>query len=197
MGNMTKRFLAAALLWLSCAFPAQATIVLPLYLDEIVADAAVAFEGTCVGNRTEREAATNLVVTYTTFAVRDVLKGDVGKTHVIKQVGGESPDGKPAFSIPGVPKFAPGEDYVVMLAGISEAGFSSPIGLQQGRFGVRREAGAPKVGNGRDFRDLTQNLPPQAPDSVVERVRGAGAPVRELGLSEFKELVRSLGRGRP
>jgi len=194
---MNRRLLAAALIAFACALPAHATSILPLHLDQIVADAAVAFEGTCVDNRTEREASTNLIVTYTTFRVRDVLKGSVGATHVIKQVGGDLEDGKPAFRIRGVPKFTPGEDYVVLLAGVSQAGFSSPIGLQQGRFTVRHEAGVHTVGNGVDFRDLIANLPAQVPGSVIERLRASPSPVRELGLDEFKELVRANGRGRP
>jgi hypothetical protein len=104
---MLKQFLVACLLGLALALPAQATSVLPLSLDEIIDTAAVAFQGTCTGNRTERETQTNLVVTCTAFAVKDVLKGTVQATHVIRQIG-SVPGEAMRFNIRGVPKFTVG-----------------------------------------------------------------------------------------
>jgi hypothetical protein len=190
---MTKRLF---LLWLALflAGAARATTVLPLSLDDIVATSAVAFEGTCLENRTERDAATNLIVTYTTFAVHDVIKGSPGSTYTIKQVGGELPQSGLAFKVHGVPTFAPGEDYVVFLAGISDKGFSSPIGLAQGRFTVHQGASGLEVSNGRDFRELTDTIPEaDLPPGLAQRVRHAPNPVRHLGLQEFKQLARGRG----
>src|SRR5690349_5023525 len=84
---------------------AHAVTTLPLYLDEMADTAAVAFEGRCTGNRSELDAGTGLVVTYTTFAVTDVLKGSVGATHEIKQVGGELPGDGAQYRVMGVPRF--------------------------------------------------------------------------------------------
>jgi hypothetical protein len=193
-----KRFLAACGLGLAFVFPAAATSVIPLYLDEVVDTAAIAFEGVCVSNRTEREAGTNFIVTYTTFEVRDVLKGEVASTYVIKQIGGQLPDGSKVFEIQGVPKFVAGEEYVVFLAGVSSAGFSSPIGLGQGKFSITRDAQGTKVSNGRDFRELTANIA-QAPGqkAMVQELQKASQPVRDLDLDAFKQLVRDrVGRAR-
>jgi hypothetical protein len=194
---MLKQFLVACLLGLALAGPAGAASVRPLALDEIIDTAAVAFQGTCTGNRTEREAATNLVVTYTTFAVTDVLKGTVQGTHVIKQIGGNMPAGELSYRVVGVPTFAVGEDYVVLLAGVSAAGFSSPIGLAQGKFTVQQDASGQRVSNGRDFREMTAGMPSVVLPEVTAKVLGeATAPVRHLGLDEFKQLVRArVGRG--
>jgi hypothetical protein len=182
---MLKKFLVACVLGLALVGPAAATSVLPLQLDEIIDTATTVFEGTCIDNRTERELATNLVVTYTTFAVKDVLKGTVqGATHVIKQIGGKMPGSELSFSVHGVPTFAVGESYVVFLAGVSSAGFSSPIGLGQGKFSVLQDASGVRVTNGRDFRDMTARMP-----SVV--LPGTAAPVPHLGLDDFKQLVRT------
>src|SRR6185437_5020963 len=116
--TMNKRiFLALALLLaFAAAFPAAATSVLPVGVDQLVSDASVAFDGTCTGNRTERDPQTQLIVTRTTFAVHDVLKGDVGATYEIKQVGGELPEGL-RYKVEGVPRFQVGQEYVVFLAG--------------------------------------------------------------------------------
>lgn len=188
---MLRMLFAALVIGLASTYPAHATSVLPLYLDELVDTAAVAFQGTVLDNRTEREAGSKLVVTYTTFAVSDVLKGTVAATHTIKQIGGELAGEGMSYRIQGVPKFVPGQDYVVFMAGVSEAGFSSPIGLVQGRFSIKREGMSSKVGNGRDFRDLTANIPsPQTAGTLVQKVQRAPVATHEVGLAEFKQLVR-------
>ena len=189
---MTRLFavlaLAAGLLF---GADARAMTVLPLYLDEMADTAAVAFEGRCVANRSEVDAATGLVVTYTTFEVLDVLKGSAGATHEIKQVGGALPGDGAQYRVPGVPKFEVGEEYVVFLAGVSSAGFSSPMGLSQGRFHVDRRAGVRKVGNGRDFRDLTRRIPAKVPPATRAEMDRSDQPLREMDLQEFKQMVRA------
>ena len=194
--KMLSRLAAALLLASAGILPVQAASVLPLYLDEIVDHSTVAFEGTCTGNRTERDPATNLVVTYTTFEVREVLKGTVGATHEIKQIGGTLPDENLQYRIEGVPTFTVGEDYVVFLAGKSAAGFSSPIGLGQGRFGLHGKAGRRHVSNGRDFRDMASRMSARLPAPARARLKGATAPVREMDLIDFKQAVRNhVGAG--
>ncbi len=188
--------LAALLLAAAASLHSGAASVLPVSLDHLVDTSAVAFEGTCVGNRTERDAGTGLVVTYTTFSVREVLKGEVASVHEIKQVGGRLPDGGPEFRVDGVPTFAVGESYVVFLAGVSQAGFSSPIGLSQGRFAVSHGAAGKTVSNGRDFREMTAGLPDAAlPFAARKALIGTSSRVDRLDLDEFKQLVRSrIGR---
>ena len=183
------RTLANAFVVIAGIGTAGAATVRELLLDEIIDTAAIAFHGTCTANRAERDALTNFVVTYTTFEVKDVLKGDVGSTHVIKQIGGKMPSGEMSFRVDGVPTFTIGEDYVVFLAGISSAGFSSPIGLGQGKFTVRQNASDKSVANGRDFHELTANM------SLVTPPK-SDTPTRQLGLDEFKLLARTRIRNK-
>ena len=189
---MMKRFLIVVCLFgLLVSLPAGATSVRPLYLDEIVADAAIVFQGKCIDNRTEREPNTNFVVTYTTFEVQDVLKGQVGATHVIKQIGGHLSGETMSFHVEGVPSFTIGENYVVFLAGVSSAGFSSPIGLNQGRFNVISRPAGLQVTNGRDFKEMTAGIPAQqVPQAAMMMLQQAPGSVRHLGLDDFKQLVR-------
>ena len=194
MNSMMRRVLlalAVLVIALIGAIPVRSATVLPMYLDELIDRSAVAFEGTCTANRTERDPATGLVVTYTTFDVRDGLKGAVGSTHEIKQIGGTLPDESVQFSVKGIPSFEVGEDYVVFLAGVSSAGFSSPMGLSQGRFGVKAEGATRRVGNGRDFRDMAARMLARVPERARIRLQQSEAPVRELELGEFKEAVRA------
>lgn len=185
---MLRKFILTCLLGFALAGNCGAATVRPLHLDEIVDGAATAFQGTCLGNRSERDAATNLVVTYTRFRVGEVLKGSVPATYEIKQIGGVL--GDLVYRAEGIPNFVAGEEYVVMLPGVSAAGFSSPVGLGQGRFAVIPGAAGGRVANGRDFREMTAGISDASlPASLVAKAEGA--KVRDLDLVEFKQLVRA------
>ena len=186
---MLNRIVFACLMVLAAALPARATSVLPLFLDEIIDKSAVAFQGTVTDNRSERDERGTLV-TYTTFEVTDSLKGKVGSTHTIKQVGGSLPDGSLNFRVQGVPSFTVGESYVVFLPRVSSSGFSSPVGLSQGRFDIVAEGASLKVTNGRDFRELASRIPQEAmPKSAHAKMLSAGS-LKRLPLDEFKDIVR-------
>jgi hypothetical protein len=188
---MRKFFLAILLQAAAWAFPAHALTSLPLYLDELIDRSAVAFEGTCVSNRTERDALSGLVVTYTTFAVHDALKGSPESTHVIKQVGGTLPDESFTYRVHGVPTFNVGEDYVVFLAGVSAAGFSSPMGLGQGRFTVRSTPHGLEASNGRDFKDLAARLVDKMPERARAHLLESAGAVTAIDIDDFKDTVRN------
>ncbi len=181
---MLRKLFVVCALALGLVGPAVAASVRQLLLDEIIDTSAIAFEGTCTGNRTERDPLTNLVVTYTTFAVTDVIKGSVHATHTIKQIGGTMPDGEASFRVDGVPSFSVGQDYVVFLAGVSSAGFSSPIGLSQGKFTVKQQATGKTVSNGRDFREMTTRVP-------IDVLPATDTPAHQVDLQKFKQLARS------
>lgn len=182
--------LATLTVALGFVLPVQAASVLPLYLDEMIDTSAVAFEGRVTATRTVRDEATKLVVTYTTFEVRDVLKGAVAATHEIKQLGGSLPHEGLEYRVHGIPSFEVGEDYVVFLAGTSSLGFSSPIGLSQGRFGIQPGETGRRVANGRDFRDMTARMAEHLPPVAKARMLQA-ATVRDMDLDEFKRTVRA------
>jgi hypothetical protein len=186
-----RHFLILCLMSFAAIGRASATTVLPLTLDDIVGNAAIAFQGTCTENRSEQDSQTNLVVTYTTFAVHDVLKGKPGETYTIKQVGGEIPGREIAFKVHGVPTFTPGEEYLVFLPPPSSAGFSSPVGLSQGRFTVAGQAANREIANGRDFREMTANISDaDLTDDMAQNVKHSASPVRHMGIEQFKQLVR-------
>ena len=185
---MLRKFILTCLLGFALAGNCGAASVRPLQLDEIVDGAAIAFQGTCLGNRSERDAATNLVVTYTRFRVNEVLKGSLPATYEIKQIGGVL--GDLVYRADGIPNFVAGEEYVVMLPGVSAAGFSSPVGLGQGKFTVTPGAAGGRVANGRDFREMTAGIADASlPAALVAKAQAA--KVRDLDLVEFKQLVRA------
>jgi hypothetical protein len=181
---MLKRILVAAWLAVVTAMPAFATSVLPLDLGQVIDQAAVAFQGTVTDVKSGKDPQTGLLVTLTTFRVDDVLKGDVGATYTVKQVGGEDSSANLRFKAFGVPGYSVGESYVLFFNGVSSAGFTSPVGLQQGRFVIHDN----EVGNGRDFRELTANMDVELPVQAAKA--GADKPMTRMGLDDFKRIVR-------
>ena len=163
--------------------------VLPLYLDEIINDAAIAFQGKSLENHSERDPQTNLIVTYSTFEVQEVLKGKVGATHTIKQIGGQV-QGETNQTM-GVPTFIVGESYILFLYGVSVSGFSSPVGLEQGKFNVIPGLAGAHVTNGRDFKEMTLGTPTHlVPTPALIKMRQAPGSTKQFNLDEFKQLVR-------
>ena len=186
---MLKQFLFACLLGLIVALPARAMSVLPLYLDEIVNDAAIAFQGKSLENHSEHDPHSNSIVTYSTFEVQEVLKGEVGAKHTIKQIGGKL-QGE-INQTAGVPTFTVGESYILFLYGVSASGFSSPVGLGQGKFNIIPVSTGFYVTNGRDFKEMTLGTPAHlVPPSVLNKMQQTPGSVKRLDLDEFKQLVR-------
>ena len=187
---MFKRMLFAAWLATATLSPAFATSILPLDLTQIIDQSATAFQGTVVDSRSGRDPQTGLIVTMTTFRVDDVLKGDVGSTHTIKQIGGESASENVRFKVHGVPTFTVGESYVLFMNGVSPQGFSSPVGLSQGRFAIQQGDAGPEVGNGADFGDLTAGMGAEVSGTAKSKT-AHGRAAHRLALDEFKQLVRT------
>ena len=198
MTSSFGRALAAALLvLLAAAMPARASSVLPLDLDRIVAGAGVAFQGTVTDAHSERDPQTSWIVTYVTFRVDDALKGSVDGTYTVKQIGGRLASGE-TYRVDGVPSYTVGQSYVVFLTSPSSIGLSSPVGLSQGQFTIAQTPGGPEVSNGRDFREMTANIPVETlpPNARARMELKAGGRVGSLGLDDFKELVRQRMVGR-
>lgn len=194
---MILRLFAAIALLAILGAPAGAASVRLLALDEIIDGAALSFEGKCVENRTERDS-NGFIVTYTTFAVKESLKGEVGTTHTIKQIGGVLASEGISYKVDGVPSFAVGQDYVLFLHGVSKIGFSSPVGLGQGRFMIQRDETGVKVTNGRDFRSMTAGTDGlKLPGATAKLLADSRQPVDYIDLEEFKAVVRTqVGRVR-
>ena len=195
------------LIAISLLLPAfvHAASVLPLGLERLVGDAKTVFNGRCISNQVEQDVHSNMVVTYTTYEVLDAIKGDIGITHTIKQIGGQLPGSNIHMKWPGIPKFTVGEEYVVFLPGKSNKGFSSPVGLQQGKFSVKGAAGGKEVGNGKDFQELLKNVPEgKIPPAVMNLlnnkfIKKSGNPANDaanrakMNLDDFLSMVRSIG----
>ena len=129
--------LAAALILLAAApLAAQRNArVLHRNLDELVSDASIILSGKVAGVRQERHPQyNNFQTVLITFQVDEVLKGQVGSQYTVRLYVDDALDIKTSLG------YKLGEEYFLLLTRPSEVGFSSPAGLEQGRFRVRLDA---------------------------------------------------------
>jgi hypothetical protein len=196
----------AAVLTLFCLLAVSANtfaaMALPLGLDRLHQDAKLIFLGECMSNTVEMDAQSGRVVTLTTFEVLETYKGRPGRSHTIKQIGGNLPQADLSVRVPGVPQFEVGKRYVVFLPPASRLGFSSPVGLSQGMFTVKSNAkGEQMVGNGRDVGELMENMAQsKMPSRVADKLRAmpdkevpANAKARaEMHLDDLRSILRGM-----
>ena len=179
---------------LTWQLPAASTSVLPISLQRMTAAADLIFHGKVIANEVKHDPASGRVVTLTTFAVMEIIKGETGETHTIKQIGGRLPGSNVRQVIQGVPDFSTGHEYVVFMPKASSLGFSSPIGLSQGKFAVDRVDGQAVIRSRRAAaaisRGPAQQTSPETPAAVVSG-QGAGR-TETVKLADFLESVGAM-----
>ncbi len=129
--------------------PATATSLLPISLEQLSTRADLIFYGKVISNETKKDPQSGHIATFTEFEVIDLIKGETGNRHIIKQIGGFDKNSNTRLMIRGVPKFIVTEEYVVFLPKKSSLGFCSPLGLHQGSFNVLSENNEKIISNGR------------------------------------------------
>jgi len=182
------------LILLFCSLQAAATSVLPVSLQRMAKTAEIIFHGTAIGNEVRLDQASGRVATYTSFRVIQVIKGNPGEIHTIKQIGGQLPGSNVRQVIHGVPRFAVGEEYVIFLPKPSSLGFASPIGLSQGKFDIRKLNGETMVSSGRAPAAMTEAAPQQALTNVPSAIEASQLPAQPAGvrLADFLQTVRGM-----
>ena len=135
---------------------ASATSLLPITLEQLSTRATLIFYGEVLSNQVKQDEQSGYIATFTEFKVINLIKGDAGNTHTIKQIGGELKSRNVALRIHGVPRYQVGNNYVVFLPTKSKLGFSSPLGLHQGSFSVLKINGEQVVSNGRSMVNQSQ-----------------------------------------
>jgi hypothetical protein len=136
------------------------------------------------------------VVEYT-FLVREGIKGvRTGQKVVFRQVrsGGLGRSG-----VPGVPEYRAGQDLVLFLHGESRLGLTSPVGLLQGAFAVKRtQRGELGLVNGAFNRNLTDRLSQNDLRRIGLSVEEANS-LREddpVPIRHFRSVVDKISRAR-
>ena len=194
MNNPRPVKIPMLLILLLCSLQAAATSVLPVSLQRMATTAAIIFHGTAISNEVKLDQTSGRVAPYTTFKVNEVIKGDPGTTHTIKQIGGQLPGSNVRQLIHGVPQFAINQEYVIFLPEASSMGFASPIGLSQGKFDIRKLNGETMVNNGRSPAAMTKAAPQQALTNAPSAIEASQRPAQPAGvrLADFLQTVRGM-----
>ena len=148
--NRTK--LIAIMLGLTCGWimsdGALAVSVKHMNLEEITSTARTIFSGRCTGSESKVDAETGRDAVFYTFSVSKVIKGTPAKEYTLKM-------SKVAVNALHTSLFKKGDEVVLFLYGKSTLGFSSPVGLGQGKFRVKySHTGEKLVVNERNNRNL-------------------------------------------
>lgn len=133
-GRSKMSGLIAAAVLLLCGL-AEAATVQALSPGALAERSAVVFIGTVSGQESRFVSGPNHVVTETTFTIEEALKGSVGATFVLTQLGGVVGEGAAmrGTAVPGYARFEKGERVVLFLEPTA-TGRLVPTGLAQGKY---------------------------------------------------------------
>ncbi|MCP4716036.1 MAG: hypothetical protein GY868_13045 [Deltaproteobacteria bacterium] len=146
----------------------RAAAVRQANLAEIARDAEIIFVVFFFDARLAYDEQAGRQAWFFSFTVLEMLKGPDSDTITVKL-------NKTLVDMKQVKTYVPGEEVVLFLAGESRLGYSSPIGLAQGRFRIRYDiSGAKTVTNGFNNRKLFRGM-----TNVVSRHTVAGPADRE------------------
>jgi len=162
------------------AQPVMATTIFPITLTQLSKTANIIFYGKVIKNEVRLDSYSGRVATFTAFEIIEPIKGNIKTSHQIKQVGGQLPGSNVVHKIPGVPTFNLGKEYVIFLPRTSKSGFSSPVGLEQGRFSVYEK---------NDIKVVNRNKLSDDKDLMFRSTNGKNHTINP-SLTEFLQLVR-------
>ncbi len=170
--------------------------VRPLNLEQLVEGSGVIFEGKCTDVRTGKDPDTGMISTWITFKITQGLKGKLGDEYVLKQFGGS--DGTMNVKTPSV-TYEVGETVVLFLYETSRIGFSSAVGLHQGKFAIKEitESKVRYATNGIPSMMLFENMRVSPPALNAKGMKAQGQEMLRSDklelhafLSEIKNIVQ-------
>ena len=165
---------------------------IPLSLNKIIENAGYIFQGECINIRTGRDPETNLLATWFTFRVKQGIKGDLGEEFVLKQYGGSDEN----YTItPTSVQYEVGEELVLFVYPPSSIGFSSSVGLHQGKFLIKKFENNEKrlVTNGTPAMVLFEGMDEKIPTRDTAGTRAEGITQLKsdkMELDEFLSFVK-------
>lgn len=175
--------------------PAQTTArTLPRALDQLASEADVIVHGYVVSARVESHPQlTNLMTVVVKMNVLDTYKGKPQKSLVFRQY---LLDLRAQL---GATEYRKGQELLLLLGPVSEFGLTSPVGLEQGRFLVSRDAKGKAVAvNGRGNLGLFNSVEKRAQANGVQLSARTTALVRHpapgpIPLADLEDALRTFG----
>lgn len=138
MNLFQKTFIISLFLIFASTFisTSQATLIKPATIEDDAKDASYIFNGTVTDVQTVQDTEeSGFLVSYFTFQINECLKGDCGKSYVLKQ-------------ITTLPPFKKGQSYLLFLTEPhEETGLSAPLGIYTGRYELKKVGGKWQIPN--------------------------------------------------
>ncbi len=172
---------------------ARSTTVIPPSFEALVAGANTIFVGEVMNIRSDWDTTPlgRVIMTFVTFRIEDVWKGNVGAVTQLAFLGGEI--GDLGMKVHGMPTFRMGQRDVLFV-GAEPRRISPLVGLMYGRMRVERDTASGidrvRTHDGQALGSLAQ-IGPQRPAPSL-------ASISPMRLSELESAVRArLGAARP
>jgi len=177
--------MAAILLFQS----ANAQRTIRMNIERMVSDAAMIVHGTVTNVETGADPQTNIISTTVTITVIENFYGADQSTVIIKMVGGKT--NRKTVKFAEMPVFTIGEEIYSLFFAPSKYGFTSPVGMGQGKFTVQTDANTHKkvvrntVNNARLFANM-KNVSALSSSSISTTNESM------IGAEDFSKTIRSL-----
>lgn len=176
-----------ALALLGVSWPAGATVVVAVSVDEMARSCATAVRGTVVARHAAWDDQHRRIYTYTDIQVLETLAGVAvpGTRVTVRSLGGVV--GEVGMNVSGTPRFTEGEEVVVFLQPdrLQESRFVV-LGMSQGKFHVDRQGELPMV-----LRD-TAGLAFASPAGPGPMTVGERKTESRLTLDGLRDRVRAV-----
>lgn len=180
-------------LTLTVFHPAPAQRTIRMNIERMVSDAAMIVHGTVAKVESAVDPQTNLLATIVTIDVLENIYGADQTSVTLKMVGGRTLRRTLRFA--DMPAFTVGEEVFSLFYRPSKYGFTSPVGMGQGKFTVRTDASTGKklvrnaVNNARLFSGMKTNAAPAA--ASLAKTAAGGIEAAELS-NTLRSLVTIL-----
>ena len=201
-----KTLISILMSYLLLVIPLGATTILGMNIDEVAQGAELIFEGKVVEHNV-RENAAGMIVTYVTFRIEELIKGEYDETLLeLKFTGGRL--GGQIMEISGLRIPSPNEEGIYFVESVNRNLVNPLLGWSQGHYLIYEESGERRVStvNDRPVTDVlsTQSVPValRKPVSVIdgdtEPATGVVVssdspdPDQALTTESFKAKIRAL-----
>lgn len=201
-----KTLISILMSYLLLVIPLGATTILGMNIDEVAQGAELIFEGKVVEHNV-RENAAGMIVTYVTFRIEELIKGEYDEPLLeLKFTGGRL--GGQIMEISGLRIPSPNEEGIYFVESVNRNLVNPLLGWSQGHYLIYEESGERRVStvNDRPVTDVlsTQSVPValRKPVSVIdgdtEPATGVVVssdspdPDQALTTESFKAKIRAL-----
>ncbi len=201
-----KTLVSVLMSYLLLVSPLGATTILGMNIDEVAQGAELIFEGEVVEHNV-RENAAGMLVTYVTFRIEELIKGEYDEPLLeLKFTGGRL--GRQIMEISGLRIPSPNEEGIYFVESVNRNLVNPLLGWSQGHYLIYEESGERRVStvNDRPVTDVlsTQSVPValRKPVSVIDGdtdpatgvVASSDSPDPDQALTteSFKAKIRAL-----